>query len=131
MNLLFEAFPEISGDDGANGRDKKEEADGIGKEAGGDEDGTGEEDHEAVHCFTGGHASFVGGLLEFEHGATALGLGEGGSEDGGDENDGEGVSQPKLITKGDKEIELGHGDEDEEDEKFSKHGLGGKGRWDQ
>ncbi len=125
LDLGFEFFAEVSGDEGANGWDEEEEADGIGQEAGGDEDGSGEEDHDAIEGFASGEFSFAGGLLEFLHGADALGFGQGGADDGGDDDDAEGFGEAELLTQGHEEVELGQGDEDEEDEKFAEHDAAG------
>ena len=102
--------------------DEEEKADGVGEKAGGQEDRSGEENHETVERFLVGHASFAGGLLEFRHGEAALGFGQGSADDRSDNDDRDGVGKPKLGAQGQEEVELGQGDEDEEKEEFSKHG---------
>ena len=116
FDVGFELLAEEAGDEGADGWDEEEEADGIGEEAGGDEDGSGEEDHDAIEGFAGGEAALAGGLLELLHGADALRFCEGGSDEGGDDDDGDGLGETNLCAEGAKEVELGQGDEDEEDE---------------
>ena len=111
-----ELLAEVPGDKGADGRNEEEEADGIGEETGGNEDGAGEEDHDAIKGFTSWEAAFAGGFLELLHRSNALGLCQSGAEDGGDDDDGEGGREAEFTTQGYEEVELGQRDEDEEDE---------------
>ena len=122
LDFSSEAFGEGISDDCPDRWDEEEKADGVGEKAGGQEDRSGEENHETVERFLVGHASFAGGLLEFRHGEAALGFGQGSADDRSDNDDRDGVGKPKLGAQGQEEVELGQGDEDEEKEEFSKHG---------
>ena len=121
LDFSLKAFGKGSSDEGPDRWDEEEKADGVGEKAGGQEDRSGDENHETVERFIVGHASFAGGLLEFRHGEAALGFGQGSADDRSDNDDCDGVWKPKLGAQGHEEVELGQGDEDEEKEEFSKH----------
>jgi len=126
LDVSLKFFAKVSGDDGADGRDEEEEADGIGQEAGGDEDGSGEEDHDAIEGFTSGKATLAGGFVEFFDGAVTLRSGQGRADDGGDDDNEDGEPKADFLSEGGEKVEFRKGDEDEEDEKFSEHDLGGQ-----
>ena len=96
FDFSFEALGEEITDDGAEGWDEEKKANRVGEEAGGQEDCSGEEDHESVEGLLVGHASFPGGLLEFRHSDAALGFGESGPDDRGDDNDVDGIQESQL-----------------------------------
>lgn len=120
-----DALGKIGGEDFANGSSgwgyEEEKADGVGQETGGQENSAGDEDEEAVGEFFGGEFSGSGGFLEVVEGFCALGFGEGGPDDGGEDDDDEGVDEAEAVAKGQEDGELGDGDEDEEQQKFSEH----------
>ena len=91
VDFGFKFLAEIGGDVGADGGNEEKEADGVGKEAGGDEDGSCNDDDEAIECFLGGKFSFCGGLVEPSNSAASLCFSECSSDSGGDDNDDEGV----------------------------------------
>lgn len=114
----FEVGAEVVAEDGADGGDEEGEADGVGEETGGEEDGAGEEDEEAVEDFLVGEAAFGAGQAEFCEGPGALGFGQGGTEDAGEDDDGEGGVEADTATDDEEEVEFDQRDEDEEGEEF-------------
>lgn len=128
LDFVLHFGGEAIAQEGADGGNEEEEADGVGEEARGEEDGAGDEDEDAIGCLTVGHAAFGECGLKPGHGLAALGLGQGGTEDGGEDDDDDGGLETDEVTQHDEDDELGQGDEDEEEEEFSKHGYAGRYR---
>ena len=122
----LEVVGEPAPDDGPGWRKEKEKADRVREEARSEEDGTGEENKEAIKSFLVRKAAFGGGFAKVGERFGALSFCEGGSENGGEKNDREGGGETDLRPESQKEVELRDGNEDEEEKDLEEHLPGGR-----
>ena len=109
-------------DDFAERGDQQAEADRIGEEARGKEDGAGDENHEAIHDLLVWQFALGQRLLVVVEGFETLRLGEVGADEGGENNNTESGRETDFFTQGNKDRQFRDGNEDKEEQEFGEHG---------
>lgn len=121
-DVIFDVSGEEFTDGGADGRNEEGEAEDVSEESGCEEDGPGDEDHEAVEDLLMRHAAVGSGFLEFGECTEALVAGEGGTDETGEDDDDEGGRETDTGPDFHEEVELDEGNGDEKEEEAGEHG---------